>query len=192
MTTSSWKYGPGRPRLRAIAEESLPLDVRMVQRAGMLCNGYVGTLTWRHSSSGEPAGRVSFSATGSSIRLDYCVNRKPRTQLVSFARTGCHFGGSRPWFACPLCSKRAAVLYAPDGRFGCRHCQRIGYQSQAEDFNRRLYRKENKIRERLEPSLKRRKGMHTSTFKRLLAAFDQISERQIDAETSRAIARGWG
>lgn len=36
--------------------------------------------------------------------------------LVRLTRTPCYFGGSRPWFRCGLCGRRAGILVHEDGR----------------------------------------------------------------------------
>lgn len=49
---------------------------------------------------------------------------------VSVTRTPCHFGGSRPWFSCPQCSKRTATLFRGTGGLGCRGCSGLYYETQ--------------------------------------------------------------
>ena len=44
----------------------------------------------------------------------------------------CTYGGRRPWFLCPDCRERVALLYLGDGHFRCRHCLRLVYESQRE------------------------------------------------------------
>jgi hypothetical protein len=48
--------------------------------------------------------------------------------LLSSSKTG--FGGVRYWFDCPLCQKRAGVLYRhPMSQIvGCRKCLRLDYR----------------------------------------------------------------
>lgn len=48
--------------------------------------------------------------------------------LLSRSKTG--FGGLRYWFNCPLCHKRAGVLYKHplNQAFGCRRCLRLDYR----------------------------------------------------------------
>lgn len=51
------------------------------------------------------------------------------TQIL---RTRQRLGGTRAWFACPTCNRRAGCLYSPDpGQpFACRKCWRLLYSSQ--------------------------------------------------------------
>ena len=53
-------------------------------------------------------------------------------QRVQTQTSPCHLGGQRHWFACPRCSKRVAVLYAPGRYFACRQCGGLSYQIQKE------------------------------------------------------------
>jgi hypothetical protein len=48
--------------------------------------------------------------------------------FLSKSKTG--FGGTRLWFACPICNKRAGVLYKHpvSQNLGCRHCLRLDYK----------------------------------------------------------------
>lgn len=48
--------------------------------------------------------------------------------LLNKSKTG--FGGTRFWFSCPICNKRAGVLYRhPVSQIlGCRHCLRLDYR----------------------------------------------------------------
>ena len=48
--------------------------------------------------------------------------------LLNSSKTG--FGGTRFWFSCPICDKRAGVLYKhPMSQIlGCRRCLRLDYR----------------------------------------------------------------
>lgn len=177
MPRGGLRQGAGRPGLKAQAELCLHMDIRTIQRAGMLQGGYVGALRWKHSHSGEAAGMVHFSAAGSSVRLDYGAAGKESSQSISITRTRCHFGGSRPWFVCPIRGERVAILYARDGRFACRRCQRVAYQSQSEDGMSRMNRKLRRIEAKIGPQCKRPKGMHRASFERLLDALCQCEDK---------------
>jgi hypothetical protein len=64
-------------------------------------------------------------------------------------------GGERPWFSCPACQRRVAVLYhAHNLPFRCRQCHGLAYPSQYESKGRghgRYHRLVNRLdRERLE------------------------------------------
>ena len=90
--------------------------------------------------------------------------------IVHLTWTGLHFGGRRPWFLCPDCSRRVAILYHAD-RFACRHCHNLTYDCQRETGSDRAQRRASKIGKRLEwtkgRQASRPKWMHQRTFFRL-------------------------
>jgi hypothetical protein len=49
--------------------------------------------------------------------------------VLWLAGAACPFGGSRPWFVCPLCQDRAAVLCNAGRVFACRRCLDLTYAS---------------------------------------------------------------
>ena len=50
-------------------------------------------------------------------------------QEILLTKTSCYFGGSRYWFLCPDCDKRAGVLYRPwyAQTYLCRGCHNLTY-----------------------------------------------------------------
>jgi hypothetical protein len=85
-------------------------------------------------------------------------------------------GGQRPWFLCPACARRVALLYSVHTGFACRHCVQRPYGSQCETSQDRSLRKVRTIRTRLGVShnllasiypWQKPKGMHWRTFERL-------------------------
>jgi hypothetical protein len=99
---------------------------------------------------------------------------------VHLTWTRCNYGGKRPWFIClggvegDYCGRRVAKLYGADSYFLCRHCYRLVYDSQRQDYARRKLTKTQNIRARLgssrsllEPFPPKPKGMHWSTYWRL-------------------------
>jgi hypothetical protein len=85
----------------------------------------------------------------------------------------CPFGGNRAWFRCPMCSRRAAILYGAS-IFSCRHCLQLAYESQREAPHYRALHKAQRIHEKLggtgiidDPVFKP-KGMHWRTYTRQL------------------------
>ena len=50
---------------------------------------------------------------------------------VEFSATRTRFGGERLWFNCPVCKRRAGVLYRGiSGLVGCRLCSGMKYRYQ--------------------------------------------------------------
>ena len=147
-----------RPR----CEDFLRLDVRKLQFPP-------NAPAWQY-----PAETLAVSLREDTLRcvhdgLDY---------LITVDRTACNYGGTRPWFLCPSCGDRRAVLYRPSdcGPLGCRRCLRLLYESEREDALGRAILKVRKIENRIcEPATgivgtahlaEKLKGKHWNTFDR--------------------------
>ena len=89
--------------------------------------------------------------------------------------TACNLGGKRPWFLCPGCGRRVAILYVGT-LFQCRQCLNLTYQSQRECRLDRLLRRKDKIRKRLGwkegTEYRKPKGMHWKTYQRLVREYE--------------------
>lgn len=104
----------------------------------------------------------------------------PVTEVVTVDMVPCRFGGARPFFVCPgvvngrHCGRRVVKLYLRGRYFLCRHCNRLGYQSQLEHTCGRALQRANCIRVKLggapgmaSPFPPKPKGMHWLTYERL-------------------------
>ena len=103
-------------------------------------------------------------------------------------RTPCHYSNYRYWYLCPHCGKRTSVLYRA-GLYVCRHCIKANYATQLMQPIDKLFRKVAKIRHRLgwpqgiayghgaKP-----KGMHQTTFDRLVSEHDHIANHLLGLE----------
>lgn len=155
------------------------IDIRHWKRAGMLHRS--GGFNWIWSRCGEEIARITVYPAPDGLRLVYRVslNDGPWHSIDEFVRlteTPCHYGGSRLWFECPGCGRRAAKLWGVSARFRCRVCCGLPYKSQMEsDFDLMLRRKD-----RLEARLKhvcdnlylKPKGMHWRTYQRIQAGIE--------------------
>ena len=99
--------------------------------------------------------------------------------------TKCYFGGTRPWFECNLCSKRAGNLYLNENGTDlfCRVCSSLRYRSQGFSGSSRLLMMAFDADERAEAVFKGTqrvkflyKGRPTKRFKRFLK-YRQKAER---------------
>ncbi|MBS1169616.1 MAG: hypothetical protein H6R01_534 [Burkholderiaceae bacterium] len=171
-------------------DDYLYLDVRWLQRSGLLELGKDSTLTWRRN--GEPTGNINIISEGHHLRLIY-KHRRPGREWqdedysIRLEWTPCHFGGLRAWFICPAngCGKRIAILYG-GAIFLCRHCHRLAYSCQRERGYDRLARKADKIRDRLgwEAGIlngrgTKPKGMHRRTYLRLRWQHDGLVQASL-------------
>ena len=119
-----------------------------------------------------------------SVRFRYTHEGKPVEHTVQLTQTDCNYGGVRHWFMCGYCSRRVGVLYLSGGQCACRHCFKLAYKSERESDTYRLYRKADKIRERLGwgagialPDGGKPKRMHWKTFYRMKARHDATAQR---------------
>jgi hypothetical protein len=138
-----------------------------VAKTGRLVDGCSGSLTWNRGS--EQTGSAGFLVVGDVLRIACAINGQPVDLRIPIDRTPCTYGGSRPWFECPGCGKRKAVLYLRQSAFKCRNCARVAYRSQSEDAIGRTWLKQQKAEAKLGKNWSRPKGMHEATAERLRA-----------------------
>lgn len=177
-------------RTRETTDPLLWLDVRLLDRRGALTPGAWSTTAW--TSRGEPSGNITHWADADALILDYKTKGprdaewQPVQERIPLARTQCHYGGSRPWFLCPGCGRRRAVLFSFGGYFRCRACHDLAYGSTRDDRLSRLNRRGEKVTAKLGAKREwvlnwilppeKPKGMHWDTYDRLRAEWDAIGE----------------
>jgi hypothetical protein len=134
------------------------LDVRDFHRRGWLPDG-VPSWDWRVEGS-EVATVV--------LRVSY--GSQPPLRV---AWTRLHYGGRRPWWFCPGCQGRFAILYRAGYGYLCRRCLKLTYETQLREPHSRLQLKAERLYRRpggdYYPSddFKRPRYMHHRTFERL-------------------------
>jgi hypothetical protein len=74
-----------------------------------------------------------------------------RAESIPIARTRWFWGGTRCWLLCPGagCGRRVLKLYFARGRFQCRSCGRVIYQTQYEKPWQQAARRAKALRQRL-------------------------------------------
>jgi len=175
------------------------LDVRYLQRAGLLTAGRGIRLHW--SRNGEQVASIQARTEDDRLTLIYRHKSggndwQPMDYPVRLEWTDCHLGGRRVWFLCPAagCGRRVALLYMGGaGIFACRYCYRLAYASQREAADDRVTRRVNSIRRRLgwqegilnPRGWKKPKGMHARTFERLACRHDALIEVALEGLSSR-------
>jgi hypothetical protein len=184
-----WKYrGDYVPPL-TISEAT---EIRLSRLLRRLCPQEGRCLEGRLDSTS--AGPVDFSIDGTSWPVTVFLRFSDRLRAAGLAlpndtslwmlATEPTYGGTRWWFACPVCGGRCGAIYwVPPGyrrRHGlpwaCRRCQALVYPSQLESKGDRALRRLRKVLGRAgatySPFLlprRRPKGMHKRTFDRLYA-----------------------
>jgi hypothetical protein len=185
---------------RTTLDQVHQLDVRWLHRHGYL-DHWSQWVTW---SRGErQTGSVGVRLVDGCLVVEYrCRQRgtdawEDIRQVIALDWTPCHYGGQRPWFRCPGCQRRVAVLCGYGRFFLCRHCYRLPYASQCETALNRGYRKTRKIRTRLGAShnlmesiwpWNKPKGMHWRTWERLRVQ-EERAHRLMLAELGLALER---
>lgn len=186
-------FGSGRRVGKDVTTSYRRLDVRALQRAGFLRPGHVGVWGWHLRD--ELRASIQTEAGEGILRLRYASSHKGLSKshdyVIRIARTGCHFGGDRPWFLCPCCGLRVAILYGGEV-FACRSCYDLAYPVQRESDSDRLIRRAEAIRARLgwgagiaNPRGCKPKGMHWKTYKRLCAGHEHVVGAALDGAVSK-------
>jgi hypothetical protein len=174
MIKGGSRYGAGRPGWHVKAERCRSLDVREWQRTGGLYPGNYGTRYFEDRTC------TRYCVEVDAVTLNHDLTGRAMEQRVPLTRTPCHYGGERPWFACPRCSRRAAILFLGAGGFGCRLCSNVAYASQSEDKMDRAWRKQRKIECLLGIGHTRPEGMQFRTYSRLKGQLARCETRRLE------------
>ncbi|QZA78648.1 hypothetical protein K4H28_04360 [Deefgea tanakiae] len=168
------------------------VDIRRWQRDGMLSKRH---FDWSWHRNGERVASITVKVAENAITLQYRIKRNGEWQdvdcKIKLSKTACNLGGSRQWFICPCCNRRAAIIYI--GKVpACRKCYRLSYSSQHESHLERQIRKLDKIRDQLRwpagflnGESGKPKGMHWKTYNSLYqqqATLSNQAESYVDAQ----------
>ncbi len=163
--------------------ECRSIDVRHLARDGLLAPGWFG-LSWRNDEREVASIGVSVptrSDPPAEVFLDYRSSSgggpwRDIRERVGLDWTPCRYGGARPWFVCPTCLRRVALLYLGNPYWACRRCLDLVYQSTREGEAARLRDRAQRLVRRLGGGprddaydVTRPKGMHWTTYRRLKA-----------------------
>lgn len=167
MARGGARSGAGRPGRETKVEDCLRLDVRQLQRADALEDGWCGVWWWRAPDTEQLLAEVRLRVSAAEVRVTYQCGDMPIDEWISLVRLPCPLGGARPQFLCPGCCRRATILLLCEARFRCRCCHDLPYRSQSEGAMDRAFRAQWKKEDRLDPHGGRPKGMHDATYRRL-------------------------
>jgi hypothetical protein len=113
-------------------DDQISIDIRKWKRKGLLSEG---KRPWYWlNDEGKEVGSISVEAQPSRIVLRYCATEpsgksEQIEDPISLDQTNGGPGWKRPWFLCPGCGRRVAILYQRK-YFRCRHCLGLVYSSQ--------------------------------------------------------------
>lgn len=178
---------------RATTDQCHRLALHGWTQHGWLRPGAQGIVRWLRGD--RETGTIGWIVTGqeqnsrerrpAALLLHYQVRGEPVCERIALTWTACSFGGQRPWWCCPGCGRRCAVLYGGI-RFRCRRCHDLAYASTREEPYERALRRSQAIRQRLggSPNLlapfpPKPPRMHWRTYLRL-------------AEEAMACEAAWG
>lgn len=159
------------------------IDLAWLRRQKLLNVGRWSSLRW--SRGGQETGSIRLECLPGAVRLTYRARPQGAdwqdiSELVPLVETRTRFDGRRQWFECLSCRRRCRVLYGGT-HFRCRHCNGLKYETQYEPPFARAATRALKIRERLgcrggidEPFPAKPKGMHWTTYHRLVAAENEL------------------
>ena len=188
-----YRANAGRSGWRRKIERTLSLDIRELARLGCLRPG-ADPLGWHwlHLQTRTESVDLGVQPRAERLELSYRLNSPNlekgamggewRRESILLDHTPCHYGGCRPWFRCPYCEHRRALLYLSTNRgggsfhcsFRCRTCAQLAHTVEAEGAIGRMWRKQKKLMARLatadrsDPNPPRPKGMHEHTYRGLL------------------------
>jgi hypothetical protein len=187
MARGGTRYGAGRPGHRLVAENSQRIDVRRWHKMGYLKAG--ASFSWQWTRESEKVGSIGVEMGSDQLRLNYSLQSgdghwRDASQTIWISSSPCHYGGSRPWFDCPVCHRRAGLLYLRSGRFACRSCQRVSYRAQSGSVLDRVCARYHRLTEKLEAGKPR--WQRWATFDKLVVKYEAAGA-QMDASLDRQL-----
>jgi len=189
LGSGRWGYSASR---RTTTDDVKHLDIRYLKRNHLLENNTVSTLRW--STNGNSENSIRLLSLSNKVTLSYSY-RMPNNdwqsvqQDIRLVHTPCHLGNTRPWFACPSCGKRVALLFYYETRFKCRQCHSLRFASQTASYLERIIDQKHKLGQRIFQHYEYGDGwgkkphMHWKTFNKQLHRYnyyDSIVTKQVD------------
>lgn len=173
MGKGGYRLGAGRPAQHRKTSNFRHMDVRRLQREGLLKDGAAYGWTWKDADTDEETASIGVRVEGEAVRFVYQIGGEHDVnELVRLTRTTCNYGGGRMWFVCPYCSRRCALVYI--GRqVACRKCLKLKYPSQSDDETDASWRRQRKLAAKIGADgnewlwKQKPKGMHQNTLQRI-------------------------
>ena len=115
--------------MKALVTDCDSLDIRQLDREGFLYLGTRYEWVWRHKD-GAIKGAIAVVVLKGRLLFSYIHAGNVVSEKVPITYSTGVGGGQRPWFQCPACLRRVAILYKSGDRFRCRRCSGLVYPSQ--------------------------------------------------------------
>ena len=168
----------------ATTEDISSVDIRWLHRTQDISDPIRRTISWSRCGVTHTTASIEKTTQGLLFKYAFTAYGCEPVQVarvVSLLWSDTQFGGRRPWFCCPHCKRRTAIVFISRS-IGCRKCFRIRHQSQNECASDRAIRRIDFLRDKLKwqpgflnGSEWRPKGMHHKTYYRLLHEYQSIS-----------------
>ncbi|GGP18145.1 hypothetical protein [Silvimonas iriomotensis] len=162
---------------KALTTDFLRLDVRHLKREGLLIAGKNTLLGQPEPNGAEPKPLIQIMGGQGGVNVRYFWEaggqKRDVVQSIYLDSSACHYGNTRPWFLCPICERRVALLYLSEN-ISCRKCKKLAYPVQnVGKLTRQIYRM-HALGRRIgtKPGLTsdlrfRPKGMHVRRYQKL-------------------------
>ena len=142
----------------------------------------VGSIYWDGTNPETAKSSINFklntTTSNKYLEIGYMCNDDTMKYPTPLEMTRPNYGGVRWWFRCPRCGKRCSALYIKSKYFWCRKCNNLTYRSQQYSFADRMRLMSNKYERLAETDGRKTKGMHWSTYNRLMdkaVEYDNLS-----------------
>jgi hypothetical protein len=186
----SFSSGRHRTANRGAIEDTDTIDMRRLNRLGLVRAGESRSTFWRWSRRGEVA-LVSVDLTNlanGALRIDYW-GLVPFSQRVLIVAQPCRYGGHRFYFLCPITWARVEVLALDGARFISRKAAHLSYASQSETELHRLDRASAKAEARAcgKDGYPRPRGQNRERLFVRWCALEEVADDLVEAEVSRRL-----
>lgn len=170
-----------KPQIRRYTQDCPCLNLTALKKNGYLSEGQNGES--RSTLHGKTIWSLSWSVTGSSIKLSYSLQHKRNYQrTVKLIHQQPNYGGQRYYLECPTCGEKRKQLYIVAGEPACRLCHQLHYKSQSESSYERVGRKLDKLLTKVDnlgyrfDGYGRAKGQHLTTYREIDKAIHQLQQ----------------
>ncbi len=89
---------------------------------------------------------IKFTLSKKILKFSCKIRDIQKIGKINIDYTKCNYGNTRPWFICPVCKKRYAILYFNNHSFYCRKCLNLNYKSSQLSKNDNLTRLATKLK----------------------------------------------
>lgn len=160
--------------VKPIVESNISLNLTQLKKQGTLVTGQCFEIDY--SKESHQLMTLKISIEEGSLVVTFLYNGVLRNQTVEIANVRCFERFYRQYLVCPVCGSHRNQLYLDsNGKFACRNCNGLGYQSQRlNPHQRHAYNAEKFRRKKFKTTgtspniFTRPKNMQTKTYQKLV------------------------